>query len=219
MANLPDLLVASDYHMPWIVWSRQLEYTLASGDWGSYDVSHGLAFTPLIFGYYSTSSDFQPCYDLTTDAPGYSGSGQPEIAFLSSANSSVVRVVLTNNRTSSTTFYIRIMAFAPPGYTDDVSPVEYDDDFTFNSDYRYQKIFMEGLTTQSVTHNLGYIPQFRVWSLTTSTGYVAPLSVANSATSSYTPINITTTQLDLGGAAGSAASSYYYHIYGDQFNG
>lgn len=219
MANLPNLRVDSDYHMPWIVWSQQLQFTVGSGDWGSYDTNHGLPFTPLIFGYWSTSANFQPCYDLTTDAPGYSGSGQAELAFLASANGSVVRLVLTNNRTSSTTFYARVMAFAPPDYTGDVQPVEYSDPFTFNSDYRYQKIFMEGQTTQSVTHNLGYIPQFRLWQLTTNTGFVSPVATASSATQYYVPPNITTTQLDLGGAAGAANTSYFYHIYGDQFNG
>lgn len=204
MANLNNLLVDSHYHMPWIIWKATVQYTLSSGDFGIYQINHNLPFTPLIFGSWSTSSNFLPSYDLTDSLPGWSGSGQPPLTMLASAGTSTVAFNLTNNQATSTTFYIRVMGFAPPGYTGEVTPVDYvDADFAYNSQYRYQKIIASGLATGSVAHNLGYLPQAMVW--TTSSGSVTPSSDGI----------LTTTTLSLP----DSSQQFYYYIYGDRIDG
>lgn len=211
MANLQNLLVDSDYQTPWIVWESELQYTLSVGDWQVYDTPHGLPFIPLLFGEWSTNSNFIPSYDSTDTTPGYAGAGQVPLYFGCSANSQNVRVTLSNNQTSSTTFYIRLMAFAPPEYTGEITPIEFPTNFRYNSDYRYQKLLASGsvsgsgTTGSSIAHNLGYMPQCRVWNYLSTTGYIFPSGNAS----------VTNTSLN----TGAYDSSAYYHIYGDPLNG
>ena len=204
MPNTSDFLVNSHFKMPWIIWKANAQYTVASGGYSVQQISHGLPFVPLYFGSWSTGADFSTSYDLGDTTPDYAGAGQPSMALMSSANSESVNFSITNNRSSATTFYIRVMAFAPPGYGGEVSPVDYDGaDFDFNSHYRYQKIIMEGLATSSVTHNLGYLPQAKIWRYDGET-----VSLTSDG-------RLTVSTLSLP----SSTDQFYYHIYGDRFDG
>lgn len=194
------LLVNTHYKLPWIVWSRTYSITVAAGGYiADQTLSHGLAFTPLLLGQWSTSSNFNPSYDLGITIPGGSTGGQPETMCSVSADASAIHFDLINNASVARTFYFKLMAFAPPHYTGQVNPVSYNSPFPFNSHYRYQQLFMQGQSSSTVSHNLGYLPQAKIWGI--SAGRVIP------------SIGILTTTTLKSAASG----SYYYHVYKDTF--
>lgn len=195
------LLVNSHYKIPWIVWKREYQFSVPYGEYRQVEFAHGLPFTPLLIGQWSTNANFNPSYDLSVEVPGGATGGQTPFSLLTSANATNIRIVADNNATQgSQTFYLRLMAFAPPDYTGDVSPVGYSSKFRYNSHYNYQKIFRQGLASanQVVSHDLGYLPQARVWSVVN--GFVYPDKGI-----------LTTTILKQDGD-----SQYYYHVYKDK---
>lgn len=200
---MANLLVDSRYHMPWIVWKR--EYSITVEEYGYINdraLAHGLPFVPLLVGQWSTSASFNPSYDLIVTVPGGSTGGQPETVCSTSADASNVYFTLVNNA-GARTFYFRLMAFAPPDYTGEVTPAQYNSPFRFNSHYRYQQIYMAGKSTgAAVSHNLGYLPQAKIW--TNSGGRVSPFGGI-----------LTTSTLKC--AADNAP--FYYYIYKDRLDG
>lgn len=194
------LLLNTHYKMPWIIWSRSYSIQVPSGGYiADQTLSHGLPFIPLLFGQWSTSAGFNPSYDLGVTIPGGSTGGQPETMCSVNASASAVHFTIINNATISRTFYFRLMAFAPPGYIGDVTPVAYNSPFRFNSHYRYQQIYMQGQTGSTVTHGLGYLPQAKIWAI--SGDRVLPSMGI-----------LTTTSL-----SSATGGQYYYHIYKDAF--
>lgn len=198
-----DLLVNTHYKMPWIVWKR--EYTVpidASTGYATVSFLHGLPFTPLLIGSWSPNASFSPSYDLTVTIPGGPTGGQPKYFCQVAANSTTVNVTAINNVDSSPKCYLRLMAFAPPDYKGEVTPVDYQSPFRYNSKYRYQKIFMAGRTTGELIHNLGYIPQVRLWQS----------SLSDSTHAVPTRCDITTQSL----TTSSSTIPYWYHVYLDK---
>ena len=199
-----NLLVNSHYKMPWIVWKR--EYTVsipASTGCTTVSFPHGLPFTPLLIGSWSNRANFQPSYDLTVDVPGGSTGGQVPLVCQLSADATNVNIMAMNNVDPSPACYLRLMAFAPPDYQGEVTPVDYSSPFRYNSKYRYQKIFMAGRATKEVIHGLGYVPQARVW--------FSSLSDLNYATPGMA--DISTQSLSV---PDSPNLPFYYHIYLDE---
>lgn len=199
------LLVNSHHHMPWIVWKR--EYSIYVPQYGYINdqlLSHGLPFTPLLVGQWSTNPNFSPSYDLLITVPGGSTGGQVETVCSTSADSSNIHFTIVNNA-AARTFYFRLMAFAPPDYQGEVSPVDYDSPFRFNSHYRYQQIYKSGRSTgTAVSHNLGYLPQARIWSITGSDQRVMPTQgILTTSTLSYAGSN----------------TAFYYYIFKDRLDG
>lgn len=208
------LLVDSRYKIPWIIWARSFSLTLQPNHITEIQsVAHGLSFTPLLVGYWSTNSSFTSAFDITSPTP-HAVSG---IECRVGADASYLRILLSNfnSSSSSMTFYLRLAAFAPIGYTGQVTPISYPNSkFTFNSNYLYQKIYMSGSTTanMTVTHNLGYIPQAKVWTSGTISSGSATYSIVS-------PDNarLTTTTLSFNQTASLAGATAYYHIYKDTF--
>lgn len=197
------LLVNSHYKMPWIVWAWRGQLAVNAYDELVRTTPHNLPFTPLLFGQWSTDAQFNPSYDLAVTIPGGSPGGQPQTMFSVNARSSGINFDIINNTSASRVFYFKLMGFAPPGYTGEVTPVQYDaastHGLTFNSRYRYQQIVMSGQSSSVVDHNLGYLPQAKVWSI--SNGRVLPAMG-----------KLTTTSLSL-----ASGGDFYYHIYKEGF--
>lgn len=198
-----NLLVNSHYKMPWIVWKKEYSVSIpASMGYVTTSFPHGLPFTPLLVGSWSNKANFQPSYDLTVDVPGGSTGGQVPLVCQVSADATNINIMAINNVDSAPVCYLRLMAFAPPDYQGEVTPVDYQSPFRYNSKYRYQKIFMAGKTTGELIHNLGYIPQVRIWqsSLSDSTHAVpARCDITTQALTTY-----------------SSTIPYWYHIYLDR---
>lgn len=196
------LLVNSHYPMPWIVWKRTHSITIEQyGYANDVKLAHGLPFVPLLLGQWSDNASFAPSYDLSVQYPGGRTGGQPETYCNISADATNVYFTIVNNA-NQRTFYFRLMAFAPPDYDGEVTPVEYNSPFRFNSHYRYQQLYLKGRTNGTVSHNLGYLPQAKVWTI--SGGRTAPFGGI-----------LTTSTLK------SIAEDYpyYYHIYKDRLDG
>lgn len=202
MPSAKDLTVNSHYKIPWIVWKKEVEVPLGSEDYAFMTFEHNLPFIPLVIGQWSQNSNFQPSYDVTVETPSYSGAGQPPLALLIAATPTQIRISVDNRLTN--TIYLRLMAYAPPNYTGDVIPVEYDSPFRFNSHYRYPKIVAsgKGSANQSIAHNLGYIPQAQIWDS----------SIVNGVETVVPAPGILTTSM----LRSSTASSFYYYIFGDK---
>lgn len=194
-----NLLVDSRYPSPWIVWKSSPSITVEQyGYIADRTIAHGLPFIPLLLGQWSTNSNFNPSYDLAVTIPGGPTGGQPETMCSVSADATNIHFTIINNA-NQRTFYFRLMAFAPPGYTGEVTLVEYSSPFRFNSHYRYQQIYMAGQSGgTAVNHNLGYLPQAKIWSISgtrvlPSHGILTTTTLANAADN----------------------TAYYYHIYKD----
>lgn len=203
MANAAQLTVNSHYKIPWIVWKRELTVALSGGlDYTTMTIEHGLPFIPLLIGQWSLNSNFYPSYDLAIETPGYTGAGQPPVALLAAATPTLVRLTLDNRLTDRV--YVRLMAYAPPGYTGEVIPVEYSSPFRFNSHYRYPKIVAsgKGSPNQIINHNLGYIPQAQIWDSSVVNGVETVMPA---------PGILTTSTLK-----STTSASFYYYIFGDK---
>lgn len=198
---MATLLYNSHYPVPWIIWKRAYSVSVAgNGAMITQSITHGLPFMPLLIGQWSTNPNFSPSYDISVTIPGGGSGGQPETYVGVSATATTVDFQILNNSTSSRTYYFRLMAFAPPNYANDVTPVEYSSPFRFNSKYRYQQLYLSGSASAgaTITHGLGYLPQAKVWAISSVRVMPSP--------------GILTTNL-LRCAADS--SDYYYHIYKD----
>lgn len=199
---MANLLVNTHYPQPWIIWKRAYSITVdANGYVADQALAHGLPFTPLLIGQWSPNTNFNPSYDLSVNIPGGSTGGQPETFCQASADSANIYFTILNNA-GRRTFYFRLMAFAPPNYTGNVTPVDYSSPFRFNSHYRYQQLYMQGQSSGVVAHNLGYLPQAKVW--TNSGGRSAPFGGI-----------LTVSTL----ACAAENTPYFYHIYKDQLDG
>lgn len=195
-----DLLVDSAYPMPWIILKKT--YNLNVGQYGevwNQPVAHNLPFIPLLFGQWSDNPNFEPSYDLGVDIPGGATGGQPETMVSVMADATNILISIINNKASARTFYFRFMAFAPPDYTGEVTPVEYSSPYRFNSHYNYEKLFMAGYSSgAAVAHNLGYLPQAKTWSY-------------SSVTKTLSPGHGILTTSTIGSAYNN--TPFYYHVY------
>lgn len=197
------LLVNSHYDTPWIVYKQEFQIAVEQYGYANVARPHGLPFIPLLIGQWSDNGNFSPAYDLSVDTPDYT-SGQPRIAAYVSADATNIHFNLTNNENTKT-FYFRLMAYAPPDYKGDVTPVEYNSPFRYNSHYRYLKIFKAGSASGTVSHDLGYIPQCRIWSMGSPTRPSGRVYPSNGI------ITSSTLQAD-----DQNSSQFYYHIYLDK---
>lgn len=193
------LLVNTHYKMPWIVWSMRYSIQVAAGEYKIATIQHGLPFVPLLTGQWSPNRQFNPSYDLGAPTPGGAIVQMPDYLCDGYADDEEIRFALMNNTSTSAEFNMKLMAFAPPDYTGDVNPVNYNSPFSFNSHYRYQQLFMQGRARGKVTHGLGYLPQAKLWSITQDS--ITP----------YKGILTETTYENF------VDNEYYYHIYKDAF--
>jgi hypothetical protein len=158
---------SSDYQTPAFVY--ELEGSLVVGNYGyeTQQIPHNLPFMPLIVGQWSLNPNFEPSFDIAITS-GYIAGNSAYVAFES--NSTDILVTMVNNEDRQVTLYYRIFGFAPDDYYGaDVPNIEDSTNFKFNSDYVYPKLFMtgSGVTDANreviVYHNLGYVPQVKVW--------------------------------------------------------
>jgi len=225
MADLRKFRFISDYPMPYIVFKQSTQFVV-SGSTGYLDTSinHGLPFTPLLIGQWSTNANFSPAYDINIEVPNFNAA-MPDIALTIGADGTRIYLSMTNNTGSNVTFYFRLLAFAPPDYTGDIANIYEDStNFKFSSDFNYQKIVMaDRITTSNSTiiHSLGYIPQARIWDTTLmiyNNNLVDALmptrcqkNVNTGSGDEYIGARLTTTQLIT-----NVSLPAYYHLYGDE---
>jgi hypothetical protein len=213
-----------------MVWFTTQQVFCAALDFVTIQVPHGLPFAPLPTGVWWTSDSPNTYFDIAIELPAYSG-GMPLIEAIVETDETNVYFNVYNNLESLTdiTFYFKLAFFMPNTYTgvvqDTIAPAG---SFLLNtSDYNYLKILSEGRVLGGsnptvIPHNLGYIPQCRLWNRDNrSTGQPNRWRIStgyNDAGSNQRYSGkIDSNALTLYGVSESNNTiDYYYHIYGDQ---
>lgn len=182
-ANANSFNVNSDYPLDKVAYTYSFSVTVPAYSFQDVTIIHNLPFTPLCIGMWSLDSGWSYGYD-SNSGPTF-GDQTLQIPTAIDSDSTEIIVRNTNNLGTSQTLYWRIFAFAPAGVVADVAPTAVGaDDFVFNTDYNYAKLFDSGVTgysstvgsTETVYHNLGYRPQVLSWS-DYSGGYTRNINV------------------------------------------
>lgn len=221
MADPRKFITNTDYPMPFLVYSATYQITIPANSSSTQTVAHGLPFTPLLIGQWSTSSSFQPSYDIALEIPTFAGY-MPELTMVVGADGTNIHFIYSNYTSSSKTVYFRLTAFAPPSYTGQVTAIDDNSSFKYNSDFNYMKIYMAGSVnvpaneTRSITHGLGYLPQCRVWYDLYAQSIVCPVNT-NINEAGLLGARLTDQILELGTYVifGAEAHTFYYQIYAD----
>ena len=221
MAQDPrHFLFSSDYPMPVLVWEYKNGVIAGVGSYQnrSVTINHGLGFTPLLIGVWSTNSNFNPSFDICN----YIGTGafnQDIQLNACCADNTSVFVEAFNLSTGVKDLYFRLMAYAPPDWTGNTPKVGDTTHFELSTDYNYPKIVKSGVVditsgqTQDIEHNLGYIPQVKVWGVDlVYDPKITPMHRVVAQVGSFGPI-VDSTKLSI---TANSTGKYYYHIYGDE---
>lgn len=149
------------------------EQTVSAGSLGSgthVSITHGLGFTPLIFGVWSYTSDFTASLSI---ASGRKDTSEGYLWVYSNSTT----IELYNYTTS--TVYVRLYGFEPSTSATTIAKTNTSSGgLLFNSDWNYAKLYLAArvqgngdLTSgTSVYHNLGFVPQVMAWVQYTQTG-------------------------------------------------
>jgi hypothetical protein len=167
LANSPKFRATTDYPSDKIVCLETGSFVIAPTSVGTTTIAHGLPFTPLMDGTWSTDSTFQTVsYDMgtgsLTTAPGFIFNAKAEV----SADSSDITVEVENITGSSVTAYYRVFGFQPSTANLEVPFTDYlADSFVVNTDFNHTKLFAKDRVTSNtvVAHNIGHRPQVSLW--------------------------------------------------------
>lgn len=182
MANVTNFLFNSDYEQDKIIYFKQINNIPVSDGFNpSITVAHKLGIIPLVFGVWSTNSDFT---DTRTFA-SIPESTQPYATLRNDLNN------ITIYNYSTAPIFARVYAFEPSVVQADLPKTSQNaSKFIFNTDYNYSKLLAKGRLTapgQSFAHNLGYLPQVMAWEEYNNSGghYVQPYTYSNALLGSY----------------------------------
>lgn len=167
-AAAKQMLLSSDYPLDKVIYMHSGSRTLPAHDFADINISHGLPFTPLMAGSWTTSSNWDVSYEINS---GPRANGNIIVNTGLSSDSSQVTLSLSNTQPSSQTVYYRLYGLEPSTSSATVAPTVgiAANQFVMNTDYNYSKLFMSGTVsrgssgTVSVTHGLGYRPQVDTW--------------------------------------------------------
>lgn len=225
-----NFLLNTDYPLDKIIYMTSGSFTANVTFSGTYDISHSLGFAPLPIMQWSLTSDFEICYEISSSGTvGWESYGLSARVL---SDNTELRISYYNNTGGNKTIYYRIIGFMPSNINVDVDPTAIAaDNFVFNTDYNYLKLYMSGImelnttigVSTSVTHNLGYIPRVFCWEELGTTE--SPLIVPMGGGVEYKPIKgegngtiVTTTQLTAVSPTGGyyQAEALHYRIYYDE---
>lgn len=213
MADARRFIYSSDYPMQYAVY--YYEGTMTGGS--TKTVAHGLPFTPLLIGEWSTSSDFSSAN--TYLGGGYSTEfSDPGVYLTSNATNCNYSTI---NASGTGTIYLRTWGFMPPDTNADVADLADFSGFDFDSDYSYQKLYIagKGASNATINHNLGYKPRVRIWNRATSSGTVSigtfP-SIDKTSGGLDTALQITENTIILPKSYPASPREFYYFIFEDE---
>lgn len=218
MADPRKFLYDSDYPTPAFVASWTGSVSVGGYDYKDTEFAHGLPFIPLLVGQWSLNSNFQPSFDIGTQNGFFVGLNFNQVI---GSDSSKIKIRLNNDYSNTQTYYYRIFAFAPSDYDGDVPSIEDSTNYRFNSDFRYPKLFAyghESLTSArdiDVYHNLGFVPQCRVWKMDDINLILSPAVNLHYQDGSYTAGQYIDTQA-LHIVGNFSGDEIYYHIYAEE---
>lgn len=158
-----DFLLNTDYELDKIILVKTGSFVKQT------DIAHGLSFTPLIFGIWSTDSNFNSANIIgpQLDTEPIPGLYTPPLSVGCYALSDKIALNSNGDGADNTTIYYRVYAFANPDANANTPKTSHlAKSFMINTDYNYRKLKASGTFTaagQSYEHNLGYRPQVMAW--------------------------------------------------------
>jgi len=152
---------SSDYPMPYFVYKTETSVTAQARATNTVILPHGLGCTPLLVGQWSPDQDFTTTHDIINRSVG-------DTSCACFADSTNIYVRQFNGSDSVKTIYVRLYAYPTPEYNGHTDSISDETAFNFDSDYAYLGLFMAGSVdgdnqTHVIQHNLGYVPQCKVW--------------------------------------------------------
>lgn len=211
-----DMLVSSDYPSEKIISYKQGSFSYSNMDFNPVVVPHDLSFAPLCLTQWSNSSDFVPTFSETYFL--YM-SGNNSLSVMSDSNN----LYFLPNTISSATFYYRVFMFTQPGTNPTTSPSSsLFDDFVYNTDYSYPKVFLEGALanrTGTINHGLGYVPQVEVWGRRALDSRIMRIPTLTNFSSKELGSYIDSNNLILisDSSPGTDVTTWFYRIFTDEF--
>lgn len=225
MSGASNFLITSDYPTDKIVW--MYEGTATTDVDGVFDIviPHGLNAIPFCTGIW-TIDDWATTYNTSTAVHG-GGQYYQRYSMLTSNSTEVVLhgycTYTDGNPIVSATVKYRIWGFFNEGTTlnifADTTAGLSENKFVKDSRLGYPKLFMEGFAdathqTQTVYHNLGFIPFVEIWYELGGTWYQLDYIDFESADTSWTVKN-SAQSISFNGES-YTNYNYYYRIYADE---
>ena len=215
-----DMVFSTDYPLDKVILIFENSVSVGAFGFADVDTPHTLGVTPLVSAQWTTDPTWALSYEIGT---GLYVNGSPSYSTGIAADSGKVRFSLNNNLGSGVTIYYRVYALSPDNNSS-VSAVATNqyNDFQFNTDFNYPKLFLVGTFTEPSTggvnvtrilgvHNLGYIPQVACWQ--TVGAFTSP--VLGSDETSGNIIEVTASSLIVTFNSFSS-TTIYYRIYLDE---
>lgn len=214
---LDDFIVDSDHPMDLVVFVAEGNITSFSNGYGAATIAHGLPFTPLPFGVWSSNGG-------TTWQPITGISAEPNKPFAQIYGTSTQVTIAIQLNSSGTPIMYRIFGFAPSGASGDVTPPALRfSSFSLNTDFDYSKLIASIVWpatatsgTTLVTHSLGYIPEVAAWE-ENSGGQISPMIGQYGVTTAGASALIATAsdvQVICPGGAGNRMQKLHVRVYG-----
>lgn len=227
-----DMLFSSDYPIDKVVYRTTQTVNVPSATFLNdnylFTIPHGLGFRPLLSGVFS-DDNFSTYYEFGNPPYAYSTTfalwlERINIVAESDETNIYIRAI---NFDTTRDIKVKIVGLSPTDSATISAPISAGvDPFTFSTDYNYMKIYSQGIAEVSlisgalitdITHNLGYVPSFRVWSeyngaATKQSGFENLFGVSALDTESYAD----TTKLRItSNSGGGATAKLHYRIYLD----
>lgn len=218
MTDARNFLLTSDYPIDKVVYIESGSFTATASSQTIHNTAHGLPFTPLLDGTWSTGSGFTLSYDMGTGpistTPGLLFNVESDV----SASSTNATITVGNATGSNVTVFYRIYGFEPTTANADAPhTVDSADSFYLNTDFNYTKLFDSGVVTTStvVSHNLGYKPQVSMWEEVA--GVIRKKNENRNGTggNTYTAISTSAVTITFDGSAPGTTKAHY-RIYIDE---
>lgn len=154
---------SSDYPIPYFTYYVVKKIYAPANQTTLVEFSHDLGYIPMLDGYWSEYEDFRDTNVLLQSAL-FSN----ETVWNIQASDEEVTVNVWNGTNTDKTIYVKLWGFAPPDYYGPASSVSDSTRFNFDTDYTYLELFKAGVAenptnTVVIEHNLGYVPQCKVW--------------------------------------------------------
>lgn len=207
-----DFIIDTDYPVDQIVGSDSGSFTRNESNYLTpHTVSHGLPFTPLYIMQWSTNSSFVPAYSEQLMPDGSS----PLLEAQTDSSTTFLYSAIPSGG-GTVTFYYRVVYFMPPDVDENVNETASSyNDFVFNTDRQYPKVFKQGKTTGgTISHDLGFLPLTDYWLHRVSDDRIRHFPVTETDSGNEGGAIITTTSVQF--LLPSGHDYAYYKIYGDK---
>ena len=235
-----DFLYSTDYTLDKAVYLNSVSFTIPTPTAGYfYTIAHGLPFTPLVGGSWSTSSDFLVTYDFGSGVIPSSNIGASlfDYSLEIAADSTNIYIIPTNVSGATKTVYVRVFGIEPSDSTATLPHTASSGDvFAFSTDYNYTKPYeaskITGLassSTTTITHSLEYVPQVTAWATNSARTFNSvffenvtyPIYVSDFSGGSVVDVSVeaTTTTAIFKTGSSSNTNRFDYVIYYDPSGG